>query len=359
MRLFILLSLISFNVFADGLGSFEKYKENFPLLLNDINRMETVVQKNDSPLYKDMLKDMNVFRVNYDHLSNPLKLESFYQDAVDNGWLNIQRMTKELIPLCESQTNKNIVLCKTGLDQMRAFALGSKLSVDNKESLATFIDDYVSQLNAFNLINAEFISNFNKNSEAINLKIKEAAQKIPPMVVKIRPVSTPAVVMTKEIYSGKENYLLFGAGIALVLGMGIYGLNLRKKKIIKDFYAKLFTLAKKNNIQLKVFGQISEAKLVDKIQLPFLNTIYLSRGVSNKAQVKFKNKGSNVSVEVNYATSRAIQNVMSLPKEKALKDGLESLQQIVEMNGGEFVFSNRFNSLGELVQSSFLLHLPK
>jgi hypothetical protein len=377
MRLFIFMSLISFNVFAEGLASFETYKANFPLLQKDITRMEALVQKNDSPQYVEMLKNMTSFKENYDHLSNTLSLQAFNDDAKTNRWANLVKMSQELMASCES-ANASAEACKAGLEKMKAFTLASNLSALNKESVTTFIDDYVLQVDAFALINSEFIANFNKNSEAINLKIKEVQEKSRPD--QTRPISVQAAPAVKErvIHMPKNPVLVmeesspffsFGkealyAVMALLAFCGIGYVaykNFKQKQMVKMFYSKLFTLAKKNNVHLKIFGSITprEAKMVETIQHSFLNAVYLSRSVSNKAQIKFKNRGKNLAVEVNYVTSRSIQNIITLPKETSFKESVEELQSVIEENGGEFMFTNHFNSLGELIQSSMLFSLPK
>lgn len=361
MRLIILLSLISMSAFAEGFGSYQNYRENFNLLVSDISKLEARIQKNNSPVLTEMLKDMSFLKSQYDHLANPLKLEAFHQDAVDNKWFNLEKMSKELIPVCDSNSNK-LAQCKSGLEQMKTFALNSKLSQDNKDSLVAFIDDYLSQMNAFAIVNQDFIDKFNKNVNAVNLNLKEDSAKLVKQA--IVPVLIPSDTFVVTEAAPRHNnseiiFFTFAVGILLVAGF-FYNAS-KKNKLIKGFYSKIFTLAKKNNLHLKVFGNLSknQSKLIELIQMPFLNAVYLSRGVSSRAQIKFRNKTHNVSIEVNYATSRSIQNVMMLPKEKGLKESLETLQATVEAAGGEFVFSNRFNSIGELVQSSVILHLPK
>jgi hypothetical protein len=363
MRLFILLSLISFGVSAETIRTFEKYKNNFELLNHDISRMEGVLQKNNNTLAAEMLKDMTTLKLQFDHIANPLSLNDLAQDAQDHGWMNLQRMSKELAPACETSAAQNTAACKSGLSQMRSFAFNSKLSAENKDSIYSFLDDYSAQMKAFEVITPAFIARFNKNSAAINAKIEEATKKLTPPVAltaKSEEVSGTTAI-ANDLDRSKTEYFFF----VLALGVILYGANflrnLKNEKTVNSFYSKLFTLAKKSNIQLRVFGNLTttHVSLVKKIQLPFLNSVYLSRAVSNNAQVKFKNKKNNVSIEVSFTTSRSLQNVMEMPKEKAFKESVEALQAAVESDGGEFVYSNRFNSLGELVQSSLILHMPK
>jgi hypothetical protein len=360
MRFLILLSLISFNVFSSDLKSFEEYRNNFQLFSSDITKVAAIAERSESPIYKDMLQDMNKFKDQYDHLATPLKLADFHQDAVDNGWVNLQKMSKELIPLCETSGSQSSSFCKNGLERMRMFALNSKLADSIKESLSAFIDDYLLQITAFEMINKDFITKFNNNVKAINLSLQTPIQKH--LEVQITPTTVSGTsAIAKDIFASKNLYLgLISLIIIAMVGAELYKKS-KKKKRITIFYGKLFKLAKKNQIQLKVFGSISpsEAGLVNNIEMPFLNSVYLSRAVSSKAQVKFKNKKNDLSIEIIYTTSRSIQSVMSMPKEKAFRDSLESLQKKVEAEGGEFSFSNSFNSIGDLVQSSLLLQLPK
>ncbi|MBY0415792.1 MAG: hypothetical protein K2Q18_16580, partial [Bdellovibrionales bacterium] len=179
-----------------------------------------------------------------------------------------------------------------------------------------------------------------------------------------RTLISPNTLML--IVSDVENRMARYAAFFVFIALSFFGVKTYRKKkgeqMVKEFYTLLFTLSKKANIQLKVFGKLtsSEAKLIKGIQLPFLNSLYLSRAVANKSEVRFKTKKNNiVSIEVNYLSSRSIQNVMSLPKESAFKESMEKLQIGIESIGGEFVISNRFNSFGELIQSSMLIHLPK
>lgn len=363
MRLFILLSLISFGVSAETIRTFEKYKNNFELLNHDISRMESVLQKNNNSLAADMLKDMTTLKLQFDHVTNPLSLTDLAQDAQDHGWMNLQRMAKELAPACDSSSAANTAACKTGLDQIRSFAFNSKLSPENKDSIYSFLDDYTVQMKAFEVINAGFIARFNKNAAAINTKIEEASKKQTTSVAisSSAPAVTGTTAIANDLQRSKAEYFFFVLALGIILYGANYLRNLKNEKTVNSFYSKLFTLAKKSNIQLRVFGNLTttHVSLVKKIQLPFLNSVYLSRAVSNNAQVKFKNKKNNVSIEVSFTTSRSLQNVMEMPKEKAFKESVEALQTAVESDGGEFVYSNRFNSLGELVQSSLILHMPK
>jgi hypothetical protein len=344
MRLIIFLLLFSTNLFADGVATFEKYKDNLPLLINDISRMETVVQKNNSPIYQEFLREMNLLKNNFGHISNPLKLEKFYEDAKENRWINIGRMTKELIASCESPRSRNLVLCKNGLEQMKNFTQNANLSEENKNSIATFVDDYISQVNAMSIIDPEFITNFNKYSLMINIKIQESAAKIPQMVVKVKPI-TKTALLSKSFYDGKENYLALGFVFFILMSFSMYFFLSRKNKIIENFYKNIFSLSKKNNLNLKMFGKLSnrDAKFIKRIEASFLRTLDFSKSLSSSAQIKIKSRDNNTLIEVNYFTSRAIQNVITLQREKSLKESLSSLQETVEAGGGELIFSSRFN----------------
>ncbi len=360
MRLIICFFIFSFSAYADGLESFEKYKENFPLLLNDISRMEEVVKKNNAPLYQEMLTSMVLIKNQYDHLSNPLNLKSFHDDSAEKGWRNIERMSGALISTCESRDSKNNILCQNGLEEIKTLTQNSKLSDDNKEAVIVFIDDYLLQLNAMKNLNEDFISHFNQNAESINKKIKESANKIPKIVVKVKPVSG-LVISAPSISFEKINYYILALFVFVFSYIFFFVLNISRNRIINKFYTSLFTVGKKNNLYLKVYGKLlaGDSKLVNKFQMSLLNTVNLSRGISNKAHIKFKTQADNLIVEVNFFSVRAIQTVTSIPKEKLLKESLVTLQEVVESLGGEFVFTNRFDSMGELVQSSLLLQLPK
>lgn len=364
MRFIFLIGLISFNVAADTLGNFEKYKNNLASLSSDIKKLEMIVQKDNEPLFVEMLDDMNLLKTQFDHISHPLTLKDLYQDSIDNKWANVQKMSKELISLCENSDTQDQASCKVGLEKMKVFILNSKLTDTNKDSTTSFIEEYLSQLNALNLINESFVVNFNKNANSINLKIMEASKVAVPEVVVVKP-SVPKIPIASTKQESESSweigYILFSlAAIGLVVG-GVIFVKSQKKKILKDFYTKIFLIAQKGNINLKVFGSLSvdEVELVKKIQMPLLNSIYLSRSVSNKAQVKFKNTKIKLSIEVDYLTSRSIQSVMELPKEKNFKDSLIELQAVVEDCGGELIYSNRFNPVGELIQSSLMLRLPR
>lgn len=362
MRFLLVLILLSFNANANTIGTFDKYKGNFDLLNQDIKRMESVQQKNSNALAAEMLKDMIVFKSHFDYIASPLSLADLNQDAKDNGWSNLQRMSGELQSVCEG-AGQSLAGCKAGLEQIRLLAFNSKLSAENKDSIYSFIDDYILQIKAFEIVNPTFIARFNKNAEVINTKIQAATKKVVETESAVAPVERiPATeLIAEDIVLTKTHYFFFILAISFIMIAAHFYRNFRNQKTVTTFYSKLFTLAKKSNIQLRVFGSLTTAHvaLVKKIQLPFLNSVYLSRAVSNNAQVKFKNKKNNVSIEVSFITSRSLQNVMDMPKEKAFKESVEALQAAVESDGGEFVYSNRFNSLGELVQSSLVLHMPK
>jgi hypothetical protein len=299
MRLFILLSLVSFGVSAESISTFEKYKTNFQLLAHDISRMEGVLQKNSNSLAADMLKDMTTLKGQFDYIATPLSLNDLAQDAQDHGWLNLQKMSKDLTSVCDSGAAQNVSACKVGLDQIRAFAFNSKLSPENKDSIYSFLDDYSAQMKAFEIINEGFIARFNKNAMAINAKVQDASKKLVPVskvLVSEDSKESAATLIANDMERSKTEYFLFVLALGAALVGGKYVRNLRNEKTVNSFYSKLFTLAKKSNIQLRVFGNLTSThvSLVKKIQLPFLNSVYLSRAVSNNAQVKLKDKKNNV-----------------------------------------------------------------
>lgn len=360
MHLFVFLFIFCSKIFANDLSTFETYKQNLPLLLNDISQVEKISAQDHSQLYLDMLDKMNLLKSEFDHLSNLLTLDVLMNDAKANNWVNIAKMTNELVLVCESKTSQDLAICKKGLNKIKSLAINSKLTDESKDSITTFIDDYSLQVGAMEKINADFVSRFNTNAEIINVKLKQ------PVIPNNLPSEEKQFLYSKTHLTNffkqhQKDFFMLTLIIILLVSMRYFYLKVKNYRVIKDFHIKLFTLAKKNNLTLKVFGKLSskEASYLSNIQLPFLNAIYLSRSVSNKANINFKNRSKNISIEVNYFTSRAIQNVILLPKEKNLKESIDTLQDIVEKCGGEFVFSNRFNSFGELIQSSFSMHLPK
>ncbi|MBY0415255.1 MAG: hypothetical protein K2Q18_13880, partial [Bdellovibrionales bacterium] len=214
MRRVILLgqfvSLLTFNAFAQStvsITTFEKYKTNFQVLQLDLVKLAEANTKNPNPLYTQMLKDMTYLKEQYDHIATPLYLDDLYQDAKDNKWLNLQKMSKALIPLCENTANYNIALCKNGFEEMRTFALSSKLSAENKESLTSFIDDYLLQIQATHTMNADFIASFNKNAEAVST-LSLSAPKIIIKKAQTPPIKTPVAAFNERTLISPNTLML-------------------------------------------------------------------------------------------------------------------------------------------------------
>lgn len=350
----------SFNVLAYNISSLERYKENFTLLVNDISKLEEVDHlDNTNLLNKEMLSRMYLLRNNFDHLSNPLKLDFFFNDASFAGWEEVAGLKNNLIKQCESNTTQGYATCKEGLFKIKKIILNSNLLADKKESIDLFIDNYILQVNAFGIINIDFINNFNKNSIALNLNKKNIQNTFSNTLETDEEKPEYKNIKTSSSSIVGQLFFVFISLLLLLVSI-IYYFKVKNVKRMKAIYFNIFTVAKANSLELKIFGQLGhkEVKIIEKVQLDLLSIVKQSRAISEKSHIKFKKNEGSVLVEVNYFTSRAIQNIISMPKEKSLNTNIIQLQEIVNKNGGEFTFMNKFNSFGDLVESGFSFSLP-
>ena len=352
-----LLFCLSFNVFAENFSSVEEYKENFSLLKNDINKLEKDNQLSNNSLKKEMLETMYLFRKQFDYLSNPLKLEVFSAEAKTNGWETIAESSKDLISTCEIKTSIELTECKNGLIKIKNFILNSKFLSNKKDAFVIFVDNYLLQLEAQVIINDEFVNTFNKRSSALNLINKKNDDSV---AINISANKEFVSINNEfEEFSGKEKMFFITIILLLLVGAFVSYYKIKIKRRMKAVYYNLFTIAKINNLQLKMYGRLryKEVNTIEPIQLNLLKIIKLSRAISRNLSIKFKNDKGRILIEVNYVSARAIQNIISLPKEKLLNENMLKLQEIVENSGGEFIFMNQFNSFGDLVESGFSFYL--
>jgi hypothetical protein len=113
-------------------------------------------------------------------------------------------------------------------------------------------------------------------------------------------------------------------------------------------------------MKVKIFGRsdFSGVKKVSLVEKRLLDSFLLSRLVGDTAHMKFKVKNNILSIETLYFSKRSIQNF--LDKESAVfQQSLETLKQTVEFSGGELSFINKFNSKGEITQTSYVISLPR
>ena len=353
--------LLSFNVFADELSHFEKYQSNYPLLLEDISKMEVLLKKEKSTLYQEILNDLNVLKNDFFHLSNVLRLETFHDEVKEKGWIFLAELSKELILICESKTSRNLTLCQKGMSRIKSRVLDSSLLYEEKKTIMVFVNDYLLQVNVQGVINDEFIMKFNENILIINLKLKEEAMKASAIVIK-KPSSVKLIPVDKnQNFVFSENMFFLNLALMFsVFGAFYYcKIKYKKNKIIKNFHKDILTVGDSFTAFLEVSGQVHEkhAEVIEKIKLPFLSALNLSQEISQKTNLNFINRNKSILVEINCFTSRSFQHVLSYPKEKSLEKSIAGLQEIVESNRGEFIFTSRFNSSGDLVESGFCLQL--
>lgn len=360
MRLFIFCFLLSAHVFATELRTFDFYKQNFSLLSIDLDKIENLNKENSSDDLKNAIDDMGILKKHFDSISNSLELDVLLSAAQKNGWMNVLRKTKELSSSCE-EPSFNIELCKSGAEELLNFSQSSNLSLGNKDFIKKFLTSFIVQISTQKVVNPTFIEKFNKDMVSANFEFNNRLNTVKTKEIPSLEYSSSfeaASIPTKNIrYSEFVAVVsVFSAALLMILVF----MHFSNKKIIKNFYVKLFTVAQKRNIQLKIFGNLptSETKFLKIFQTPLLNTIYLSKSVSNKAQINLKMKDKRISVEIHYDTSRSIQQVIGLEKEKAFKESLKVLQDMVKMNSGEFLYMNHFNSFGDIVQSGIIIHLP-
>jgi hypothetical protein len=360
MRLILVCLILSTNVFAGELSTFDFYKKSLSLLSSDLEKIENLNKEKSSDELKAAIDDMSILKKYFALLSSPLKLDLLLSTAQANGWMNVLRKTKELSNSCE-QTDVIIELCKTNTEELLSFSQSSNLSVGNKVFIKKFLTSYIVQINALEVINPAFIQKFNNDIDGANRELNSRLNPVKAEAspsLKIAPTPDAVSISTKKLrYS---EYIIFASILCMIFFMILIFKNFSSKKIIKNFYAKLFTVAKKNNVHLRIFGHlpISQVNFLKIFQTPILNTIYLSRSVSNKAQINFKKKDKSISFEIHYDTSRSIQQVIGLEKEKAFEESLKVLQDMTKMNSGEFLYMNHFNSFGDIVRSGVIINLP-
>lgn len=359
--LIILFSLATSNIFAVDFKNFDEYKKNDALLTSDIERLESLNGQNHDQLYADTINQYRLLLLNYERINSPLSLEAFVTDATENGWIATATKSQNLVSVCEGHEIDRSK-CLDELNQLKLFVSGSKLRIENKDSINSFIDNYIADSTQLAVFDEKFISSFNENSKLINLRIAPV-KTAPAMTVKITPVKKVAPLLRRVVGITVEKsyweYLYASGSLLFFISALIFYKRKKKLKSLKAFYGRIFHIARKNKMEIKFFGYMdfSGLSVIRKIEKPFLESIQYSKSLAPLAHVKFKTQKNVLKVETLFFSNRSILGFMEKEAE-VLREKLENLQQAVSACGGELIYSNNFNTNGEIVNSNLTINLP-
>lgn len=403
MQILIILFVAFYNVDVSasiGLQEFDKYKSNNALLESDIQRLQEVVSKDNNKLYTETLNQYKYLLSKYEILNSRLSLINFSVDAGSSGWTNIKRISRNLSTLCE-EGQVDLRACLEGIERLRTFVIHSSLEGSDKESVISFLNDYTAEAKIVATFNEAFITKFNQGSSAVNDR-KFLLKKSSAIVISVKPVadqvktvqssletttlpqikqSPPILDIGSEEISKKtknsfresfsivegiinsitaKDLMISIASLSFFLILFIIIHFMSRKRQIKSFQYKIFKIAKNNEMKVKIFGRsdFSGIKDVSLLERKLLDSFLHSKLVAKTAHLKFKVKNNILQVEALYFSKRSVQNF--LDKESLVfQQSLESLKQTVELNGGELSYTNKFNYRGEIIQTSYIISLPR
>jgi hypothetical protein len=358
-----LLLFSSFKLFAIDFKNYEDYKKNNALLASDLERLESMDRVKPNSLYAETITQYKTLLVNYDRVNSPLSLESFALDASENGWRATAAKAKSLVTVCEGSDIFRSK-CIYNLKQLKLFVSGSNLNLESKESITSFINNYISESTLLSVFDEKFIGSFNQNSKLVNEAVA-AARAVPAMTIKITPVTKIATVVPVAVpdivKSNNEYYYFSGALLFFIMALAFYNKN-KKVKRVQRFYGQIFQVAYTAKLKLKLFGFIEPKSfsVVKKIEATYLDTIEAFQSFQSLApeiHVKFKTQNEMVKIETFLFSHHSILGFVEKEAE-VLGRKLELLQQAVSACGGELIYSNHLNIKGEITNSNIVINLP-
>lgn len=385
----VLIAFYSLSAYGIGLQKFENYKNNNALLESDVQRLKEIVSLDNDKFYKDLLDQYNYLLAKYEILNSRLSLVKFSEDAGTSGWSNVKRISRNLAVVCE-KGDVDQTACKDGIERLKTFVIASNIEGSSKESIITFLEEYMLEVQTVGTFNSAFINKFDQNSELVNIK-KFNQKNGPPIIINIKPleqqvakalknssndlqnaplqravvVNTPVKDIIKtnlerlNSVSPKDITLFVGSLCFFLLSALTVHLS-RRKRQIKSFQGKVFKIANNNKVKVKIFGRtdLSGIKKPSFIEKRILDSFSLAKSVSNTAHIKFRIKNNILSIETLFFSKRSVQNFFD--KESfAFQKSLESLKNNAEESGGELIFNNKFNHKGEITQTSYTVSLPR
>ena len=372
----ILLFFFSLNIFASDFRTFDDYKNNNALLSSDIERLEAMVSTHQELIYSEMLKQLKLILVNYERMNPRLSLNALMKDMSENGMQVTSKKIKDLIPFCEGE-KMNKEQCVVKLNELIFFISQSNLAPDEKVSINSFIDSYLVELKHLAVFDQAFISSFNANISKLNQL--ETKNKVYPIVVKVIPLkgalpqkrvaqpkqaNLPAKIFLNNTLRDwfellKNDWKAIGLFVFVLLtffSFRIFYKRKTKKDSVELVYARLFNIAQKNKIQIRLFGHIhfEEVGPFGKIEKPLLESLYHLKSAIPEIHIKFKRRKKEFKIEALFLSNRSISSL----KENVLIEKIDYLQNAVSVSGGQLNFTNYFNTKGEIINSNLNIVLP-
>jgi hypothetical protein len=289
--------------------------------------------------------------------------------AQDNGWKNIAKYLIDTSETCQGFNNlKDDCLLKVA--GIKEFVIGRKISKKSKEEFLIFSDNYLSFLESKIEINEKFIENLDFNLKETQKYF--SFKSLPLVTVKIHkvpPVKHPSVKDNVEQLNPEllvEKRIVFSSfliGILVLILSVLFYVYLKKEKHMKkmkQFYTKVYFSGKKNNLELKIFGNIEPVDLIKlkKVELAFIDALVSSGTFANKAILRFKSNHNELIVETIFEDIGSIQSKLGAIDSEAFTSGLSRLQLKVQALGGELFFVNLFNEKGENNSTSYSVLIP-
>lgn len=342
------------------LSDSEKLKADMHKIEMTLNGQVTTQERDGVEKLKWRLADIRDNHSAYENLSG---FNQAFTMASNNNWVHVIAALDKIKTACTASTTAGDN-CFIELSSFDDFVDSRNMSDANKIFMKSSIDSYSKHLQAKLLLNEKFI----RETDALLNEYRNVLTKpeMPLVTVKIEPAKSAPMVAIQKLAAARipEQPMAFswwwvGAGAALILGAAgnIMRKRIRAKRVIRDFYGRIFFKVRKNTYKTKIFGniQLQNSRKAVKIETEYLNFVSTIDSLKANVDIKFKNRDKKLVIETLVYTSNPIQEFIKTDETKTISKSIADLESRVFALGGEVSISNLIDQTGKIVNSSITL----
>jgi hypothetical protein len=356
-KLFLLLGVVlaSGTGTAFTLNSYDVYKNNSIQRNNDLANIrqmnldnETIGLANETFNEMDTVEDA---KINFD--------EILYL-AKQHNWQNISRGATHAKESC-SNDGSLVGECNRAINEFKNYVSISNLNTTNRQSILSLTIDLENQIISHLNLQKEKESRIKDHLTVLDQKIA-SFEKITNVNRSLVPVLVGKKIIQRPVKTTSPSLVL--ASLPLAFGCLFSFISLfiflRKRKIRK-FYSRIFSISKKNKSSIRIYGEIKFNYLakISMIERSFFDLLNFSKELSGFKKLKFKSDKLFLIIELSFLSPASFFNILNGDDQKQFAITINDIKDKIEEIGGELLLQTTYNHIGEIDDSKMLIYIPK